>query len=216
MPCLSCGMWDLVPWLGIESRSLALGACILSHWAIREVPEIVILISNHPTFICIYSKTLSQVGSYQSMSYRSTKKKKKKSHQVSSNKEVRSREPEYLLKDYFMKKTKPWWNKLSAFRILLKWMFPWGLCYIKKYILHLEGKKVKVKLLQWCLTLCDPMGCSPAGSSVHRILQTRILKWVALPFSRISKHTHTHTHTHTLTHTQNWITLLDTWNYTTL
>ena len=35
-----------------------------------------------------------------------------------------------------------------------------------------------------CLTLCDPMDCSPPGSSVPRILQARILEWVAIPFSR--------------------------------
>ena len=33
-------------------------------------------------------------------------------------------------------------------------------------------------------TLCDPMDCSPPGSSVHGILQARILEWVALPYSR--------------------------------
>ena len=37
---------------------------------------------------------------------------------------------------------------------------------------------------QLCLTLCDPMVCSPPGSSVHGILQARILEWVAIPFSR--------------------------------
>ena len=31
------------------------------------------------------------------------------------------------------------------------------------------------------LTLCDPMGYSPPGSSVHGILQARILEWVAMP-----------------------------------
>ena len=35
-----------------------------------------------------------------------------------------------------------------------------------------------------CLTLCVPMDCSPPGSSVHGILQARILEWVAIPFSR--------------------------------
>ena len=35
------------------------------------------------------------------------------------------------------------------------------------------------KLLQSCLTLCDPMDCSPSGSSVHEILQAAILEWVA-------------------------------------
>ena len=34
--------------------------------------------------------------------------------------------------------------------------------------------------------LCDHMDCSPPGSSVHRILQARILEWVAIPFSRRS------------------------------
>ena len=34
------------------------------------------------------------------------------------------------------------------------------------------------------LALCDPMDCSPPGSSVHGILQERILEWVAIAFSR--------------------------------
>ena len=33
-------------------------------------------------------------------------------------------------------------------------------------------------------TLCDPMDCSPSGSSVHEILQARLLEWVAISFSR--------------------------------
>ena len=41
-----------------------------------------------------------------------------------------------------------------------------------------------VLVAQSCLTLCDPMDCSPPGSSVHGILQTRIPEWVAIPFSR--------------------------------
>ena len=40
------------------------------------------------------------------------------------------------------------------------------------------------KLLQSCLTLCDPMYCSLPGSSVHGILQARTLEWVAILFSR--------------------------------
>ena len=35
-----------------------------------------------------------------------------------------------------------------------------------------------------CLTLCDPMDCSPQGFSVHGIFQARILEWVAISFSR--------------------------------
>ena len=36
------------------------------------------------------------------------------------------------------------------------------------------------------LTLCDPMDCNLAGSSVYRISQARILEWVAISFSRES------------------------------
>ena len=39
--------------------------------------------------------------------------------------------------------------------------------------------KMKVKVAQSCLTLCDPM-----GYTVHGILQARILEWVAVSFSR--------------------------------
>ena len=38
-----------------------------------------------------------------------------------------------------------------------------------------------VHALHLCLTLCDPMDCSPPGFSVHRILQARILEWVTTP-----------------------------------
>ena len=37
---------------------------------------------------------------------------------------------------------------------------------------------------QSCLTLCDPLDCSPPGSSVHGIFQVRILEWVAISSSR--------------------------------
>ena len=43
---------------------------------------------------------------------------------------------------------------------------------------------VHAKLLQSCLTLCNSMDCSPPGSSVHGILQARILEWVAMASSR--------------------------------
>ena len=49
--------------------------------------------------------------------------------------------------------------------------FTWGLC-------------VCAKSLQSCPTLCDPMDYSLPGSSVHWILQARILEWVAISFSR--------------------------------
>ena len=40
-----------------------------------------------------------------------------------------------------------------------------------------------VKSLQTCLNLCDPMDCNLPGSSVHGILQARILEWVAISSS---------------------------------
>ena len=41
-----------------------------------------------------------------------------------------------------------------------------------------------VLVIQLCPTLCDPMDCSPPGSSVYGILQARILEWVAISSSR--------------------------------
>ena len=38
-------------------------------------------------------------------------------------------------------------------------------------------------LVQLCLILCDPVDCSPLGSSVHGILQAIIVKWVAISFT---------------------------------
>ena len=40
------------------------------------------------------------------------------------------------------------------------------------------------EVAQSCPTLCDPVDCSPPGSSIHGILQARILEWVAISFSR--------------------------------
>ena len=47
-----------------------------------------------------------------------------------------------------------------------------------------EGSQGKWKVAQSRPTLCGPMDCSPPGSSVHGILQARILEWGAVPFSR--------------------------------
>ena len=41
-----------------------------------------------------------------------------------------------------------------------------------------------VLVAQSCPTLCDPVDCSLPGSSVHGILQARLLEWIAIPFSR--------------------------------
>ena len=46
------------------------------------------------------------------------------------------------------------------------------------------GVGVCMLVTQSCPTLCNPMVCSPPGSSVHGIFQARILEWVAIPYSR--------------------------------
>ena len=51
-----------------------------------------------------------------------------------------------------------------------------------------------VESFQSCLTLNHPIGCSPPGSSVHGILQARILEWVAMPSSRGSSQPRDRTH----------------------
>ena len=51
------------------------------------------------------------------------------------------------------------------------------------YAVHLKLIQ-NVLVTQSYLTLCNPMDCSPPGSSVHGILQVRILEWVAMPSSR--------------------------------
>ena len=49
---------------------------------------------------------------------------------------------------------------------------------------NLEKKKERKLVAQLCLTLCDPMDCSLPSSSVHGVLQARVLEWVAISFSR--------------------------------
>ena len=45
---------------------------------------------------------------------------------------------------------------------------------------RLPGRR---EVAQSCSTLCDPMDCSPPGSSVHGTFQARVLEWVAIAFS---------------------------------
>ena len=60
------------------------------------------------------------------------------------------------------------------------------LFHYKYYILDYVYSNVEseTKVTQLYPTLCDPMDCSPPGSSIHWILQARILEWVAISFSR--------------------------------
>ena len=54
--------------------------------------------------------------------------------------------------------------------------------YLIKSIYQNNDMGSEVKLLS-CVRLCDLMDCSPPGSSIHGILQARILEWVAISFS---------------------------------
>ena len=60
--------------------------------------------------------------------------------------------------------------------------FSRNICWISVCVCVAGG--AHAKLLQPCLTLCNPMDCSPPGSSVHGILLARTLEWVALPSSK--------------------------------
>ena len=57
------------------------------------------------------------------------------------------------------------------------------------HLTHLPAQDLKIvaaapaKLFQSCPTLCDPIGGSPPGSTIPRILQARTLEWVAISFS---------------------------------
>ena len=55
---------------------------------------------------------------------------------------------------------------------------------IFSWVFRFLGACVCAKSFRSCPTLCDAVDGSPPGSSVHGILQARILEWVAIPFSR--------------------------------
>ena len=57
---------------------------------------------------------------------------------------------------------------------------------LKRAMQKIKTSKLKVLVAQSCPILCDPTDCSPPGSSVHEILQARIVEWVAISFSRDS------------------------------
>ena len=65
----------------------------------------------------------------------------------------------------------PWYPQVSALHPSCEYSRPEYVC-------------VYVLAIQSCLTLCDPMVCTLPDSSVHGILQVRILGWVAMPFPR--------------------------------
>ena len=68
-------------------------------------------------------------------------------------------------------------------------LFNWLNLFFNQFLIYIPStlhglQYMHAKLLQSCPTLFDSMNCSPPGSSVHGILQARILEWVVMPFSR--------------------------------
>ena len=53
----------------------------------------------------------------------------------------------------------------------------------KEPCVYIESES-ETEVAQPCPTLCDPLDCSLPGSSLHGILQARVLEWVAISFSR--------------------------------
>ena len=73
----------------------------------------------------------------------------------------------------------PWWSSGCDSGFPLQWAQVQPLiCRLRSYMLH-------VLVAQSCPTLCDPMDCSPPGSSVHGTFQARILEWFAISSSNI-------------------------------
>ena len=51
------------------------------------------------------------------------------------------------------------------------------------FLLQCMKVKIQSEVAQSCLTLSDPMDCSPPGSSIHGVFQARVLEWGAIAFS---------------------------------
>ena len=89
---------------------------------------------------------------------------------------------ELVLRDFFREK---WWQILL---LVLKGWFGRHCVVMTQWI---QSQKQVIGYFfecylfaKSCALLCDPMHCSPPGSSVHGISQTRILEWVVISFSR--------------------------------
>ena len=65
---------------------------------------------------------------------------------------------------------------------------------------------------QLCPTLCSPLDCNPPGSSVHGILQARILKWVAISYSMGSSWPRDRTQVSCISYAGRGFTDRDKWN----
>ena len=84
------------------------------------------------------------------------------------------------------------WSTMMVDKIFRKTMDGnWGQACGQRRKIHIQSllkspdeSESKVLVARSCLTLCDPMDCSPPGSSIQEIFQARILEWVAISSSR--------------------------------
>ena len=84
----------------------------------------------------------------------------------------------WVLGSFFGIESQGTWSRLKARSAC------WGTEFVHHSTIFLFALAHGVYLLQSCLTLCDTMDCSQPDSSVHGILQARILEWVAISFSK--------------------------------
>ena len=80
-------------------------------------------------------------------------------------------------------RTQPTWKSVNRVR-LLKGLWTHYECHEHGYVNAPFVLGTLCAHTQSCPTLCDPMDCTPPGSSVRGILQARTLEWVSMPSSR--------------------------------
>ena len=78
-------------------------------------------------------------------------------------------------------------HKGDNFFCLVNNFRPWEtltfIWYLYHYVFNTISRDKQSEVTQSCPTLCDPVDCSPPGSSLHGILQARTLEWVSIFFS---------------------------------
>ena len=79
-----------------------------------------------------------------------------------------------------------WPHGLQHARLLCSPLFP----RVAQIHVHWVGEVKWSEVTQSCPTLCDPIDCSPPGSSIHGIFPARILEWVAIPFLVMLSNSH--------------------------
>ena len=104
----------------------------------------------------------------------------------------------YISVSLLLSRTQGYWNILKP-----SYSVSCDLESLITFYLHMH--MCMLNCFQSCPTLCNPMDCSPPGSSVHGILQARILEWVAMPSSRGSSQPRDWTHVSYASYIGRWV-----------